>query len=158
MYFKLILEGYWCGVWREEASKKNNVSVNCVQAFTGGHFKRLSISLREIFSSHNEKSFKNAFPIKFSYLYLQSEGKKIHCFFSISFVCLFITLFYVPILLNMSIESFPALQECSRRLFWCFRKFRNLPVGCFGVFGNSETFPTTVLVLSEFPKCSRRPF
>ena len=158
MYFKLISKGCWCGVWREEASQKNGVSPNSVQAFTGGHFKRLSISLREIFSSHNEKSFKNAFPIKFSYLYLQSEGKKIHCFFSISFVCLFITLFYVPILLNMSIDSFPALQECSRRLFWCFRKFRNLPDDCFGTFGISEMFPTAVLAFSEIPKRSRRSF
>ena len=105
-----------------------------------------------------KKSFKNVFPIKLSYLYLQSEGKKIHCFFSISFVCLFITLFYVPILLNMSIESFPALQECSRRLFWCFRKFRKLPDDCFGTFGISETFPTAVLAFSEIPKRSRRSF
>ena len=123
-----------------------------------GHFSKLGISLYEFFSSHNEKSFKNAFPIKLSYLYLQSEGKKIHCFFSISFVCLFITLFYVPILLNISVESFPALQECSRRLFWCFRKFRNLPDDCFGTFGISEMFPTAVLAFSEIPKRSRRSF
>ena len=158
MYFKLISKGCWCDIGREASSKKNGVLLNCVQAFAGGHFKMFGISLYEIFSLQCEKSFKNTFSTKLSHLYLQSEDKKIHCFFSISFVCLFITLFYVSNLLNMSIESFPALQECSRRLFWYFRKFRNLPDDCFGAFGISETFPTAVLAFSKIPKRSRRSF
>ena len=85
-------------------------------------------------------------------------AKKIHCFFSISFVCLFITLFYVPILLNMSIESFPALQECSRRLFWCFLRRKNLPDGRFCVSCAARTFPMTDFMFPALQECSRRPF
>jgi hypothetical protein len=57
MYFKLILEGAAVVFGGRRQAKKNDVLVNCVQAFAGGHFKRLSISLYEIFSSHNEKKF-----------------------------------------------------------------------------------------------------
>ena len=110
------------------------------------------------FFTQRKKVSKMLFQLNLVIYICNRTAKKIHCFFSISFVCLFITLFYVPILLNMSIESFPALQECSRRLFWCFRKFRNLPDDCFGTFGISEMFPTAVLAFSEIPKRSRRSF
>ena len=172
MYFKLISKGCWCGVWREEASQKNGVSPNSVQAFTGGHFKRLSISLREIFSSHNEKSFKNAFPIKLGCLYLQSEGKKNTLFF-LHFFCL--SVYYALLrtdftqyvcrelscaarMFSSAVLVFSEIPKPSRRLFWYFRNFRNVPDGRFSVFGNSETFPTIVLVLSEISKASRRLF
>jgi len=41
-----------------------------------GHFSKLGISLYEFFYLQCEKSFKNAFSNKLSYLYLQSKGKK----------------------------------------------------------------------------------
>ena len=93
MYFKLIVG--WCvkSVWREEGQKRLVFQLIACKPLLSGHFNKLGISLYEFFSSHNEKSFKNVFSIKLGCLYLQSEGKKMHYFFSNSFACLFITLF-----------------------------------------------------------------
>ena len=40
----------------------------------------------------------------------------------------------------------------------CFLRCKNVPDDRFGTSENSETFPTIVLVLSEFPKHPRRLF
>ena len=123
-----------------------------------GHFSKLGISLYEFFSSHNEKSFKNAFPIKLSYLYLQSEDKEMYCFSSISVVCMFITLFYVLILLNMSFEKFSKFSKRPRRQFQRFLRRRKFPDDHFGVFYAVECSPLTVLAFSTMQNASRRPF
>ena len=123
-----------------------------------GHFSKFGISLYEIFSLQCEKSFKNPFSNKFSYLYLQTKDKKILCFFSISFVCMFITLFYVPILFNMSIGRFPALQECPRRLFWCFLRCEKNQNDCFYDSRAARRTKMTVFMIPASQECSRRPF
>jgi hypothetical protein len=124
------------------------------------------------FSSHNRKSFKNAFPTKLCYLYLQSEGKEMHCF-SFHFSCLSVyyallsTDFIQYVFRNVfcaartsptTVLVLPKIPKPSRRPFLYFRNFRNVPNDSFGTFGISETSTTTIFVLSEFPKASRRPF
>jgi len=120
------------------------------------------------FSLHNEKSFKNAFPTKLCYLYLQSEDKEMY-YFSFHFSCLsvYYTLLSTDFIQYVFRNVFCAartspttvlvlleIPKPSRRPFWYFRNFRKLPDDSFGAFGNSEMFPTIVLVFSEIPKRS----
>ena len=65
---------------------------------------------------------------------------------------------FSPFLLSVCLLRSFTYRFYSICLSRAFLRCKNVLVGCFGVFGNSESFPTTVLVLSEFPKRSRRPF
>jgi hypothetical protein len=85
------------------------------------------------------------------------KTRKYIVFFSISFVCMFITLFYVPILFNMSIGRFPALQECPRRLFWCFLRCEKNQNDRFYDSCVARMFPTTVLVIPALRVELKRP-
>jgi len=118
------------------------------------------------FSLQCENILKNPFSDKLSYLYLQSKDKK-NIVFSPFFLsgCLLRSFTYL-FLLNMSLwvlfkilETSPTtvlvfskFPKPSRRPFWSFRNFRNVPDGCFYSFEIFERAKTTDFALLKFSK------